>query len=74
MSTYILLSKTYDSLHCDHYGAVAFYTTGIPNYVLFTPNGLNLNNEHEIQLTRSIYPIISSGSFYASRHQAPPLF
>jgi len=35
----------------------------IPDHILFTPHGANLNDEHEIQLIRTIYPNISNGNF-----------
>ncbi|KAG9070415.1 hypothetical protein KI688_009752 [Linnemannia hyalina] len=39
------------------------FGTRIPDDILFTPHGPNLNNEHEIQLIRTIYPNISIGNF-----------
>ncbi|KAG0042122.1 hypothetical protein BGZ90_009520, partial [Linnemannia elongata] len=35
----------------------------IPDNIIFTPQGPNHNNKHEIQLIRTIYPNISSGNF-----------
>ncbi|KAF9302340.1 hypothetical protein BGZ91_009356, partial [Linnemannia elongata] len=34
----------------------------IPDNILFTPHGPNHNNEHEIQLIRTIHPNISNGN------------
>ena len=35
----------------------------IPDHILFTPHGSNLNHEHEIQLIHTVYSNISNGSF-----------
>lgn len=39
------------------------YNIRIPDHILFTTHGPNNNNEHEIQLIRTIYPNISNGNF-----------